>query len=574
MQPDRAVQQREASRVDSDAPTREQLLRRWSALKSERASWWPHWREISDNLLPRAGRYFASDRNRGQKRHNAILDSSGTRALRILAAGMMGGMTSPARPWMRLSVPDKAMEKVPAVKQWLADVTRLQLEVFAKSNTYRALHSCYMELGAFGTWADVLLDDFETVTHHQPMTVGEYCIGANFRGDVDTLYREFDVTIHGLVSEFGLNAVSDHVRNQYNSGNLDSWVTVIHAIEPRRQRDSGKRDALNMPWRSVYFEAACDDRKRVLREGGFRAFPALCPRWDTSGGDIYGNSPGMEALGDIKQLQHQQLRKGQAIDYQVRPPLQLPSSMRNQEGNFLPGGHNYVDNPAAAAGIRSAWDVNLRLDYLLQDMQDVRQRINSAFSADMFLMLGSADMTRMTATEVAERHEEKMLMLGPVVERLHFELLSPLIERTFDRMVSADILPPAPQELQGVPLNVEFVSMLAQAQRAIGINSIDRYVMTLGQVAQLKPDVLDTLDADVLSERYADRMGVDPDLVISGKRLALIRDQRAQAQAQAQVVAQAEQAASAAQKLGTVQTGPAPNDNAAASVLDAFTGYT
>ena len=324
----------------------------------------------------------------------------------------------------------------------------------------------------------------------------------------------------------------------------------------------------------MYFEAACDDRKRVLREGGFRAFPALCPRWDTSGGDIYGNSPGMEALGDIKQLQHQQLRKGQAIDYQVRPPLQLPSSMRNQEGNFLPGGHNYVDNPAAAAGIRSAWDVNLRLDYLLQDMQDVRQRINSAFSADMFLMLGSADMTRMTATEVAERHEEKMLMLGPVVERLHFELLSPLIERTFDRMVSADILPPAPQELQGVPLNVEFVSMLAQAQRAIGINSIDRYVMTLGQVAQLKPDVLDTLDADVLSERYADRMGVDPDLVISGKRLALIRDQRAQAQAQAQVVAQAEQAASAAQKLGSVQTGPAPQDNAVASVLDAFTGYT
>jgi hypothetical protein len=160
-----------------------------------------------------------------------------------------------------------------------------------------------------------------------------------------------------------------------------------------------------------------------------------------------------------------------------------------------------------------------------------------------------------------------------VLERLHFELLSPLIERTFDRMVQADILPPAPPEMQGMPLNVEFVSMLAQAQRAIGINSIDRYVVTLGTVAQMKPDVLDTLDADLLAERYADRMGLDPDLVISGERLTMIRQQRAQAQAQAQAIAQAEQAASAAQKLGTVQTGQDAN-NAAASVLDAFTGYT
>ena len=182
MQPDRAAQAKEASRVDRDAPTREDLLRRFNAMKSERASWWPHWREISDNLLPRAGRYFASDRNRGQKRHNAIYDSSGTRALRILAAGMMGGMTSPARPWMRLSTADKDLEKVPAVRQWLADVTRLQLVIFHKSNTYRALHSCYMELGAFGTWSDVVLDYFDTVVHNYQITVCEYCIFEKLRG--------------------------------------------------------------------------------------------------------------------------------------------------------------------------------------------------------------------------------------------------------------------------------------------------------------------------------------------------------------------------------------------------------
>lgn len=560
---------------DREAPTREDLLRRFSMLKAERSSWWPHWREISDNMLPRSGRFFASDRNRGAKRHNTIYDSTATRAIRILAAGMMGGMTSPARPWMRLGSGDSDVEKSPAVKQWLADVTHLMLKVFAKSNTYRTLHACYTELGAFGTWAGIIDDDFDNLIHHHPLTVGEYCIGADMRGNVDTLFRECDATVHGLVQRFGLDAVSSHVREQYNAGNLDAWVTIIHAIEPRRVRDSRKRDALNMAWRSVYFEASCDDRRRVLSESGYPAAPMLAPRWDVSGGDVYGNSPGMEVLGDVKQLQHQQLRKAQAIDYQVRPPLQLPTSMRGQEANFMPGGHSYVDNPAQAAGIRSAWDVSLRLDYLLQDMQDVRERINAGFSADMFLMLASIGPdTKMTATEVAERHEEKMLMLGPVIERLHFELLSPLIDRTFERLVQADVLPPAPPELQGRPLQVEFVSTLAQAQRAIGVNTIDRFVLALGTIAQVKPDVLDTVDADALSLRYADRLGLDPDVVVSGKRLAMVRERRAQAQAQAQAVAQAEQAASAAQKLGTVSTGPAPEDNAASSVMDAFAGYT
>ena len=146
------------------------------------------------------------------------------------------------------------------------------------------------------------------------------------------------------------------------------------------------------------------------------------------------------------------------------------------------------------------------------DIQDVRQRINSSFYADLFLMLANATDTRMTATEVAERHEEKLLMLGPVLERLHNELLDPLIDNTFNRMVEANAIPPAPDELQGHGANVEFVSMLAQAQRAIGTNSIDRYVNNMGMVAQMKPDVLDKFDSDVWADSYADMLGVDPKL--------------------------------------------------------------
>lgn len=549
---------------------RDLLVKRWGALKSERSSWMTHYRDISGVLLARAGRFFIEDRNRGEKRHNAVLDNTGMLSLNVLTAGMMAGMTSPARPWFRLATPDAELNKSPAVKLWTSQVTRLMLEIFAKSNTYRALHSAYQELGAFGTMGNIVLPDFQNVVHHYPLTAGEYCIAQDWRGEVVTLYREFEKTVGEAVKEFGKENCSHSVRNLFEMGELDKWVRIIHAIEPRADRDTSKRDALNMPWSSIYFEAG-GDSETVLSESGFRRFPALAARWATSGGDIYGNSPGMDALGDIRQLQHQQMRKAQAIDYQTKPPLQVPTALKSREGDFLPGGISYVDAAGQGGGIRSAFEVRLDLSHLLADMQDVRERIRSAFSADLFLMLANSTNSSMTATEVAERHEEKMLMLGPVVERLKTELLDPLIETTFEHMLTAGIVPPPPPEMQGMQLNVSYISMLAQAQQAIATNGVDRFVANLGQVAQFKPDVLDKLDTDMWADKYSDMLGVDPELIVPADRVALIRNQRAQAQQQAQQLAMAEQAASAAQKLGTVQT---PNGNAAGDVLAGLTGYT
>lgn len=549
---------------------RDQLNRRWSALKDERSSWVSHWKDISDNLMPRSGRFFVSDRNRGDKRHNSIYDNTGGRALDVLAAGLMAGMTSPARPWFRLTTRTPELDEAPAVKSWLADVSRLMLMVFARSNTYRALHSMYEELGAFGTASSIVLPDFDAVIHHHPLTIGEYAIATNSRGYVDTIYREFQMTVSQMVREFGKDLVSQSVRQQYEAGALDKWVTVHHAIEPRDVRDTKRRDALNMPFRSVYWEAGADEG-RTLRESGFREFPALSPRWKVVGGDIYGESPAMRALGDIKQLQHEQLRKAQGIDYMTKPPIQAPSSAKATMIDTLPGGISYVDMASPNGGIRSAFEVRLDLQHLLMDIQDVRERVRGAFHADLFLMLANGNNPQMTATEVAERHEEKLLMLGPVLERLHNEILDPLIEMTFSRMLEAGIVPPPPQELHGVDLNVEFVSMLAQAQRAVATNSIDRFVGNLGAVAQYKPDVLDKFDADNWADAYADMLGVDPDLIVPGEQVALIRQARAQAQQQAAQAEQAAMAADAAAKLGRVST---TQPNLLTDATQAFSGYT
>ena len=552
---------------------REDCGKRWEALKSERTSWLPHWKEISEVLLPRSGRFLPTDQNNGAKRHRAILDNSGTRALRTLTGGMMAGMSSPARQWFRLTTSEPTLDENPDVKKWLGDVTTIMQLVFQRSNVYRALQTSYEELGAFGTSATILLDDFDNVIHCMPLTIGEYAIATDARGTVDTLYREFRMTVSSLVQEFGYGNVSEHVKKLFNDKEYDKWVTVVNAIEPRYKRDVTKKDAKNMPWRSVYFEARGGGEK-LLRESGFKRFPALCARWNVTGGDIYGTSPGMEALGDLRQLQQQQYYKSKAIAMQADPPMVAPTDMRDQEASLIPGGIVYADNAGSTGLVRSAVDVKLDITALLADIQDVRQRIDAAFYKDIFLMIGQSQNSRMTATEIAERHEEKMLMLGPVLERLNAELGAPLVKGTFERMAEVGLLPKMPQVLNQIDLNVEFVSILAQAQRAVVTNGIDRFTQNLGTLIAIKPELADKFNADYWADYYADALGIDPQLVVGAKDVALIRQQRAQAQqAQMQQVEAQAQAdvnlknAKAAQAQSQAQGGVMPSPLAQAQAL-------
>lgn len=547
---------------------REKVQSRWDALKEERASWMSHWKDISEVLLPRAGRFLPTENNRGGKAaFRKILDSTGTRALRTLSGGMMSGMTSPARPWFRLTTFNPELDESYEVKVWMSQVTSLMQMVFYKSNTYRALQMAYEELGAFGTSATLIYDDFDRVIHCHPLTIGEFAIATDSRGRVNTVYREFRMTVAMLVQEFGLANVSRTVKDMYDRGQLDEWVEVINAIEPRTERDPRKTDAKNMPYLSVYFEKS-GDKGKVLRETGFTEFPAMCARWSVTGGDIYGTSPGMEALGDLCQLQQMQFRKSQAIDYKVHPPVLIPSEMKNMGTQFLPGGVIPYSNAQQAQQIRSAYMVDLDLNSLLVDIQDVRQRINEAFYRDIFmLMVNSTDKT-MTATEVTERHEEKMLLMGPVLERLNAEMLDPLINIVFNKLVQADLLPPLPEDLQGQQLNVEFISILAQAQKAISTNSVDRMFSVLGNLAGMKPDIVDNVDLDFWPQWYADALGVDPRFIVSGKKVAVIREQRARAEQQAAAMEQLQGATQAAKNMGMSMQGQSPEQ-----IMQAFTGY-
>lgn len=558
---------------DSKGPRteRDNFEIRWQQLDSEFSSWEPQYREISKFLLPRNGRFFVQDRNRGERRHNSIYDNTGTRSLRVCGSGIMSGATSPARPWMRVVTSDPKLNRQFSVRKWLDEVTRLILRVFEKSNTYRVLHMMYEEMAAFGTAACIMLPDFNNVLHLHAMTCGEYRLATNSKGEVDTCYRTFERTVAETVGEFTYEKCSKKVQDAFDEGFLENKVVIRHVIEPRKNRNPNLEDNLNMPWKSVYYEVGCEEEDDYyLRESGFQRFPVLVMRWNTVGGDVYGHGPGMEALGDIKQLQHEQLRKAQGIDFQSLPPTVAPAEMKGQELKWVPGGTVYVNTTAPNAGIRTAFEVKLDLEHLLADIVDVRERIRGSFFADLFLMLTfQNESQKMTATEVAARHEEKLIQLGPVLENLH-DQLRVLVENVYWTLSEANALPPAPPEISGMDLSLEFISMLAQAQRAVGVAGIERLLLIAGQVVEAKPDILDNLNEDELWSELSDMIGVSPrisnDPAVRDKlRRAKLESQKAAAQ-----VATTEQATKGVKNMADAQTA---SPNALSDVMSAFSGY-
>ncbi len=524
---------------------RQHLDRRLGSLRAGRMSYLLHWRELSDYILPRRGRFLVTPNqgNRGEPRNEKIIDSTGTLAARTLASGMMAGITSPARPWFRLTLSDPEAARDTAVRLWLDEVAKRMARVFAKSNFYNSLAVLYEELGVFGTGAMIILEDFEDVIRCQTLTVGEYFLANSDRQAVNTLYREFPLTVGQVVAQFGEAACTPTVLALYRTGQLDMEVMIGHAVEPNDDELVAVSFAEGMPYRSVYWELG-SSQSLILAARGFREFPVCAPRWAVVGNDVYGRSPGMDALGDVKALQVEQKRKAQAIEKMVNPPMVADVSLKNQPATLLPGGVTYLPGNAAGVGFRPVYEVDPPLPGLVQDIAEVQARIGKAFYADLWLMMSELDGIR-TATEINERKQEKLLMLGPVLERVQAEMLDPAIKRAFAVMARAGLLPPAPPPLRRQSLQVEYTSMLAQAQKSVATAGIERLMGFVATLAPSRPDVADNIDYDEVVDEYAALVGVSPRIVLPPPAVAQLRQARQQQAAAAQAQQQAVQTGTA-----------------------------
>lgn len=520
-----------ADNRDNSREIARQVARRLSGLERERKKGWEsHWRDLAANFMPRRARFLdAGDATNDGDVKNHLQDDVGILALRTLASGMQSGLTSPARPWFSLSLQHEALTQNRAVREWLHQCYAVMTNVFARSNFYDQIHMLYRELGTFGTGVMLVEEDIRSGIRCRTLTIGEFCLDVDAASRVDTLYRRVRMTPRQIVEAWPDTAPA-RVHDQARQDAVE-WLDVIHAIEPNPHRQPGRLAAAERPWRSVYLLAGGNE---VLEISGFYEFPALCPRWDTTAADVYGTSPAMDALGDCRMLQKITEDGRIALEKEVNPPLLVAEGNGIDGLDVSPGALNYTSSLAQGQSVvTSLYQVRSNLAGLENTRAQLKQQIRELFFNDLFMMLSQVNR-QMTATEVAERNAEKMLMLGPVLDRLRSELFQPLIERVFGVLCRAGLMPPPPvdaaPELAGQEIRVEFISILAQAQKQAGIAAINQTVGFVGQLAQLmqNPAVLDKINADEAVDEVAQMQGVPPRLIRSDEEVEQLRAERAQ----------------------------------------------
>ena len=530
---------------------KERCNRRLGALKGARQPYEDEWREIARYAQPSHSRFLNAEQNRNFKRRNDdVYNSHPILSFRTLTGGMTSGLSSPSRPWFRLVPFDQDLASDASVRVWLAEVERRLYAFLASTNFYGAMKSGYAEMGMFGTEACVMVEHWQAGAVCHAMTAGEYWLALSDASVPDTLYRRCPMTVHQVVQSFGLDGVSDFVRNAHDSGRYDQPVNVCHAIEPNKDRVEGLKTASGKPWRSVYWDENDGDAERVLRVHGYEEQPFWAPRWDTIGGDTYGTAPGFDALPDMRELQMQTRRKTQATEFLVRPEKIVPASVKltGKAGNIVTA--SQID----AAGVIVPYKIDpAAIGAIMEDVQRCAEAVDRLTYADLFMAITNMQGVQpRNIEEIASRNEEKLTQLGPVIERVNSEKLEVAIDRAFGIMARKKLLPPAPEHLQGQPVKVDFVSILAQMQRMVGLGQIERTVSFIGNLAARFPEAGDRLDVDATVDDYADRAGAPPRIIRSVDEAQGLRQQRAQDAQNAKLAAMAgpaQQGADAARLL-------------------------
>lgn len=540
----------------------EKLNQRFQALRNERSPWDTAWRDLADHFCPTRFRADTDSSDRKPEILNRnIVDTTGLQDMRTLAAGMQGGMTSPARPWFKLGLEDEKAAQSPDAGAWLDEVTKRMRDMFHRSNYYSMSHQLYSDLGTFGVGLMIETADWNGL-HFKVIPTGEYVLDTDDKGEVDTFMYRTRMSARQIIQKFGEDDVPSHVKTAAsNSGSaVTSFFDVIHAVFPRSERVFGRLDSLNMPWASVWwmgFGNIGGGKPCVLRESGFKSFPAFAPRWGVTGNDKYGRSPAMDTLPDCRMLQQMGKTTLRAMHKAVDPPMAAPSSLKNEGVDLTPAGLNFMSMDGMEKGeIKAIQQIQPQIIAAAeQKIQSVRQAVHDGLFADLFKMLMLDNRRQITATEVEAREREKLMLLGPVVERVNNEYLARVIMRTFQLMVDYDHLPEQPDSIVGQPLRVEFVSVMAQAQKLVSTSPIDQTFAFIANAAQAKPEVLDNFDVDYAAREYTDAVGAPAALLLPEAKVQQIRAARAQAQQQAAVQAQQQAAMQQAVDL----TGAAKN---------------
>ena len=499
-------------------------VQRATQLEMQKQNWIPLWQETAKWVAPWRNKYLSHSMHEVGETNSEthILDATASRSLRVLAAGLQSGLTSPARPWFRLRRGGKDATESGPERRWLDEVEAAIYAAFAGSNFYQAIHNLYTELAVFGSATMYMEADDEHVLRCHTLSCGEFSWSCNASGRVDTVLRKSKMTTRQVIQQWGETTASAELLKQH-AKNPDTFVEVTQLVRPRKNINPTKMGKSNMPFASYIWESGTKGNN-FLHKGGYEEFPFLCARWDVLGGDVYGRSPAMEALPDIRMLQEMTKSQILAIHKVVNPPMRVPANYK-QRLSLIPGAINYI-SPNQPEGIGPLYQINPDIAAISRKIEDVREAVREGFFTDLFLLFTGDSRSNVTATEVLERGQEKMLMLGPVIERHQTEILDPLLVRAFGIISRANILPPPPSSLSGNALRIEYVSSLAQAQRFGGAEIIRRLIQEVSTIAGVCPSVLDKIDFEQAVDELASISGAPARIVRSDKEVEALRLER------------------------------------------------
>ncbi len=525
-----------------------QLKDNLSRLQEKRSNWESHWQEVSDYMLPRKAE-ITKQRARGDKRHIQIFDATAIHALELLAASLHGMLTSSANKWFSLRFKETELNDIDEAKEWLENSTTRMYDAIAKSNFQQEIFECYFDLIAFGTACLMIEEDQEDTLLFSARHIKEIYIQENKKGFVDTIYRKFKMPVQAVIDKFGADNVSKDTLISFKKSPFEE-ITLVHVARPRFDFDSKKKDKQNMPVESIYFEF---ESGHIVSIGGFNEMPYVIPRYLKASTEVYGRSPGMNALPDVKVLNKMVENGLKAAAKQIDPPLLVPDDGMLAPIRMSPGSINFF-----RSGSRERIEplqINANTNVSLNNENQRRDAIAKMFHVDQLLITENRNMT---ATEVLQRNEEKMRILGPVLGRLQSELLSPLIIRVFNMMLRQGFFQQAPDILSQQELNIEYVSPMALAQRGQELQSLMRGLEIFGSLSQTLP-VMDYVDDNGMVKQIIEILGLPAKVIKSDQEVEQLRAERAQAEQaameQQQQMAEAQMVKDAAPMAKVIQDG-------------------
>jgi len=537
-------------------PDVEQLVKRYKALKEYRETAYdPQWQDIADYIMPRKGGINRKQYNVQNAGEQNIFDTTAEQAITVAAAGLTSWTTPAYEPWFKFS-PIRQLRGRDPVERWMTECTQLVQEYLSNSNFYTEVHEDNIVHLTFCTSAM-----FSQVKDNQlvfnSLRVGSYVIDENYLGQVDTLMREVELTARGAVDQFGLENVSEKVREAYNAGGkmLDAPFKFLHAVYPRINPAAGRAVAQKKPFASVYVEI---ESNHVCQEGGFDSFPFHVGRYEKCDflevRSPYGYGPGFKMLPEARQLNFLQKMLDVAAEKQTFPPLMVPDSF---EGELVTSARGVNYYPPGMNDDR-IYPLNTTLDIKASmERANIRQRVvGQKTHLDMWQMMAIIEGIR-TATEIQQRAAEKIDTITPAYTRLTSEKIGPLMVRVFEQCAENAMLPAPPEEaivrlsesmLQVPNPTIQYTSRLALAIAAVRTVGMDRMLERVGAIAQMRPDVLDSINFDYWINETSRNSGAPPEFLLPPEQVQAMRQARAEQQQQQAQLQSAEMAANAAAK--------------------------